>query len=62
MTIFFSKKRSVTRRHYCDPNKRSVTRRHYCDPMTDNETKNSQMEYIMGHKRAAPSVGAFKDY
>ena len=33
--IFFSKKRSVTRRHYCNPNKRSVTRCHYCDPYVE---------------------------
>jgi len=51
----------MTHRHYCDPNKKSVTRRHYCDPigMIDNETKKSQMEYIMG-KRAAPQLVPLK--
>ena len=47
---FFSKKRSVTRRHYYDP-----------IGMVDKRTKKSQVEYIMRHKRGT-SVGAFKDY
>ena len=45
----FSKKRSVTRRRYCDPIGR-----------VDKGTKKSQIEYIMGHKRAASQLTFLK--
>jgi len=49
ITIFFSKKRSVTRRQYCDP-----------IGMVDKGTKKSQMEYIMGYKRMASQLAPLK--
>jgi len=47
--IFFSKKRSVTRRHYYD-----------LIGIVDKGTKKSQMEYITGHMRAAPQLTPLK--
>ena len=39
-----------------------MTRRHYCDPIeiVDKGTKKSQMEYIMGYKRAALQLAPLK--